>query len=189
MSEAFISSRFSAVIEAPQKALSSPDQSFDTRAATTERSGSSNKRNHAAPMKQTAALLRTISGTSQSSSFRWQPNADADGGARLKVGMRRAGEDREGGSGMKFAEGKTSEMTFFFPLLDQGGPGKASIGKEQLPTDIDLSGWLGSHCVDPVEIDSGKKVLTSAGRPIDQSASQNDRTTGQQDNTLRTPDR
>ncbi|KAG6216714.1 hypothetical protein E4U50_005223 [Claviceps purpurea] len=106
-------------------------------------------------MKQTAALLRTISGTSQSSSFRWQPNADADGGARLKVGMRRAGEDREGGSGMKFAEGKTSEMTL--------GSGQG-VDREGA-TAMDLSGWLGSHCVDPVEIDSGKKVLTSAGGP------------------------
>lgn len=35
---------------------------------------------------------------------------------------------------------------------------------------MDFSGWLGSHCVDLAEIDSGKKVLTSAGGPkkIDQ---------------------
>lgn len=115
MSEAFISSRFSAVIEAPRRRCLARTR-VSTRAlqplsGSGSSSSSSNKRNHAAPMKQTAALLRTISGTSQSSSFRWQPNADADGGARLKVGMRRAGEDREGGSGMKFAEGKTSEMT------------------------------------------------------------------------------
>ncbi|KAG5972303.1 hypothetical protein E4U58_006742 [Claviceps cyperi] len=42
---------------------------------------------------------------------------------------------------------------------------------------MDLSGWLSSYCVDPVEIDSGKKVLTSAaGLKINQP-SQNDRTT------------
>ncbi|KAG5995961.1 hypothetical protein E4U52_007517 [Claviceps spartinae] len=34
-------------------------------------------------------------------------------------------------------------------------------------TAIDLSGWLGSHCVDLVEIDSGKKVL---GLKINQPA-------------------
>ncbi|KAG6055315.1 hypothetical protein E4U17_003072 [Claviceps sp. LM77 group G4] len=69
-----------------------------------------------------------------------------------------------------------------FPFSTKGGSGQGVDREGATANAIDLSGWLGSHCVDPMEIDSGKKVLTSAGGPKDHSA-------GQQDNTLRTPSR